>query len=1439
MSLNFIFHLSDLHIRNGNDINSRFDEYKSVFDNTILSLNNIIKKNNLCFDDFIIIITGDIFHNRYNISNYGLLLYNHLILGLTNIGRLILFEGNHEYLIDNNPSLISSLNFNIPNLTVLNQSKSFIINDIGFSYLSLYDTMNSTKLTGRKELLPSFPLINETVKYKIALFHGAFASAKLFNGTEINNDEVHNPYPLEWIQDFDYVLLGDIHKRQLFTYKKNTICGYSGSLIQQNFGEDIIEHGYLLWNLNNKKIEEINVYNDIGYINIKQNINDDILIRKNGKYECLLQSEIENNLDYFPKKLEIKTFSKINFQNLNSLLKNYNINFTIISNLNEKCLNLDIITDYNIHNDLYNKDEVDNIINNNYILSYFSKLLSVDKYNKLTEIIKNKELLLFDVNKYPDDLTIECIKRNKDLSLIISSCIKNNDIKKIKQPFTIKYLEWEGLLCYENKNWLNMHELDTKTFMIKGKNGTGKSAIYDILLLAIWGENTKKSSLTSSIINYNKNNGYTIIDIELNGSLYRIQRDFIIKSDNSLKVCKSHSYLFKFINHNHLELLKKDNASNNQIKLLFGDIDNFLFSSMITQNIHNDILNLDAKKTLEVIDKSFNIEYIYNLYDLFKTAINKYKDFKKIIESKKEVFEKLISNSKIQIISESEIENLKSDLVLKTNENNKLLLLFDNINIDIKNSDNLIILETDYISLINSLDKTKIINDKNEFENLKLKYNELKFKLKDENDLLILKNAFNSIIENDLKNSNSIIKPCELSVLENEKKQLVQYLEKYNKNKDDINLFELEHTLSLLKNNELLLKHKEKELIENKPNKINKCLMNKNELLNEIIKIYNDINIFKEFISTLNILKSNNNIINSLNYNDYKLLLEQKLKLQKTIDLNKNKLLSFENDFNLIFKKQQNTIIKNKPLNQLKEINLKTSTAVNKQIKLININDILKQIENDNKIIEFHNNLYIQLENYNNELSLLTTNDEYKYDPKCKYCCKRPWVCKINELQLNIEKINKDLIDVEKLNSLIVTNEKNKIMKNNYDLLNEWYEYYKSKEQYDKITKELNKIIKDKDDLNKLIQSNNEEFIQINIDIENFNNYSYLLYEQLITIEQFEIYKSWETNYNEIIKNINDLKTEIKFLEEEINYNKNIKPRIDKYFELNDLYNKWFEYDYNTKIINANELFKIKEILDTTNKFIEYNTNNINKPLIKQKLDLNQIIKNNEKEIKSLNDKIIELTTINSYNNENKENYNKLFDIIIDLDNTIDILETIIINFQAFRIEMYDKFILNKLTEKTNKIIKSLCHKDTKPFKLDYIITIVKDIIHINWLINNENVSLHSSKETKQIISISQASGFQHFAISMALRMSLFMNKYEVQCNQLFIDEGFVNFDKYNLSIVPSFLKSLLSYFNSIIVVSHIDLIQDNIDEIIEIDYNKITSVSKMEYNNYKNIILK
>jgi DNA repair exonuclease SbcCD nuclease subunit len=44
MSLKYIFHLSDLHIRNGDKNQCRYDEYNDVFNNTIISIKNKINE---------------------------------------------------------------------------------------------------------------------------------------------------------------------------------------------------------------------------------------------------------------------------------------------------------------------------------------------------------------------------------------------------------------------------------------------------------------------------------------------------------------------------------------------------------------------------------------------------------------------------------------------------------------------------------------------------------------------------------------------------------------------------------------------------------------------------------------------------------------------------------------------------------------------------------------------------------------------------------------------------------------------------------------------------------------------------------------------------------------------------------------------------------------------------------------------------------------------------------------------------------------------------------------------------------------------------------------------------------------------------------------------------------------------------------------------------
>ena len=1462
MPLQYIFHLSDLHIRNGNNVNSRFDEYYSVFNNTIISINDNIKKNNLSFDDFIIIITGDIFHNRYNINNYGLLLFNHLILSLTNIGKVILFEGNHERLIDNNPSLINSFNFNINNLTILDKSISFIIDNIGFSYLSLYDTMNSYSLTGRKELLPSFPEIKESVKYKIALFHGSFASAKLYNGDEIINNNIYNPYPLEWIKDFDYVLLGDIHKRQVFNYKQKTICGYSGSLIQQNFGENIIEHGYLLWNLQTKKIKEINVKNDIGYINIKENGKGEILIRKNGKYECLLEQEIKDNLNYFPKLIEIKTFSKINFQNLNTLLKSFNISFNIISRLDETKFIGQKEDDY-ITSEIYNEAQMINIVDNSFILDYFSKYLSSDKLKILHNIILNKEQLLFDISKYPDDLHSECVKRNKELSLEILKCVKSDDIKHLKPKYFIKYIEWEGLFCYENKNCLNMSDLDLKTFLIKGKNGTGKSAIYDILTLAIWGEITtlkKNTSLSSGIINYKKTLAYTIVDIEIDNILYRIEREYAVKKDLT-KINYNHRNIYKFINEKDLELIKKDSACDILVKQLFGTVEIFLSSSMITQNIDYDILTMDFKDCIDIIDKSCNIEYINNLYNLFKTTINKYRDFRRIVESKKQVYEKLISTNKIEEINDEEIINNKNKLDLLLKEKTELQELFesnDYIKIDIKNPKTLLLLDIDYIKLIEDLKKN--INDENkqittnkEYILYKEQFNELKYLLKDEttNSLNILKKSYNSSIIID--DNEKKIKPCELSLIKKEEELLKQYLNDDIKFKDTYikSLEEYKDELNILNETYKDLTEKHKEIINIKPNEIIDPKITNENHLKEINKIFETVDELHKYISeNIKEPKLNSKIKKEYTYNDYKKYLEKEIEINKKLKLNKERIIKLENDFKLTFSKQQTLKIKNKP-----EIciSYKSSSIINKEIKKINIKELLKQIIDDEKILNIYyekqdniNKLETELLSYKQELLLFTSKDDYKYNPLCEICCNRSWVCRIKELDIIINKLECDIktkneeINNDENDYLLIfeRNEINNEIKKRYELLNEWFEYYKSKEIYDKIIKELNLIVSEKDNINKEIIELDKEINEIKIIKINFNNITYDLYETLKNIDLYEKYKIWLDKYECINKELIIVKTNITNLEYYINYSTNIKPRISSLIILKQQYKEWEDYENKLKKINAFKMFELRDMLEMYDKINEYTYNNNLKPLIISKLKLNEEIKEIEVKIKVVENLIVKSSTINIYNKENRESYDKLFEILRDLDDILNTLESIITNFQAFKIDMYDNYILNKLCERANKIIKSLCHNDTKPFKLDYLITVLKDNIHINWLINNEKIN-EIENNNKQLISINQASGFQHFVISLALRMSLFVNKQETMCNQLFIDEGFINFDKENLSIVPSFIKSLLSYFNNIVIVSHIDLIQDNIDEIAEIKYNKINNVSSMEYGNYKKVIKK
>jgi len=343
-----------------------------------------------------------------------------------------------------------------------------------------------------------------------------------------------------------------------------------------------------------------------------------------------------------------------------------------------------------------------------------------------------------------------------------------------------------------------------------------------------------------------------------------------------------------------------------------------------------------------------------------------------------------------------------------------------------------------------------------------------------------------------------------------------------------------------------------------------------------------------------------------------------------------------------------------------------------------------------------------------------------------------------------------------------------------------------------------------------------------------FNIKSYELYKLYIQYEQFNEYNEWKIKYDDVFKKKEELTKDIEDLNNYNFYINEIEPRKNRLKELEEKYKIWEYTETNYKIQKAEEYLKLKEDI---NKYILYE-DYIKKKDIKIQIETKKAIllqiEAADRELTELKHTMGKVNTKMIYKHNNNNELKEFQYAYENVKQIIELLEIVIGTFKNYRKDLYENHILKGIVSKANEYISTLCHNDTKKFEIDFMISDIKDIIHINWLIRNCN-----DDGQKQLISINQASGFQQFAIAIALRMSMYSNKI---CDQLFIDEGFTACDKLNLSIVPSFLKGLLKTFKSIIIVSHIDIINDSVDNSVKITYDQNEKKSMIRYGNKKKL---
>jgi DNA repair exonuclease SbcCD nuclease subunit len=302
MPIQSLYHISDIHIRAGDSERSREQEYNAAFENLFTLLKTFPK----IADEGLIFVTGDLFHNKHLIGPPGIEIAVHLLQGLSAIAPTVVIRGNHDYRQDmplEKDLITAIMKYNIPNLHYFNETGNYEIENIGIGLVAIQDALLANATSGISRTLPAFPSINdfsEDVTHKVALFHGSITKARLQNGTLYESSD---GYPLDWFNEYDLVLLGDIHLQQvnratkigydgsmitnatkLNTYRaQKGTWAYPGSLIQQDFGEPLLGHGLLHWDLTKGEVSEYHIHNDYGVVKFQ--------IDSTGSIQVILQKD--------------------------------------------------------------------------------------------------------------------------------------------------------------------------------------------------------------------------------------------------------------------------------------------------------------------------------------------------------------------------------------------------------------------------------------------------------------------------------------------------------------------------------------------------------------------------------------------------------------------------------------------------------------------------------------------------------------------------------------------------------------------------------------------------------------------------------------------------------------------------------------------------------------------------------------------------------------------------------------------------------------------------------------------------------------------------------------------------------------------------------------------------------------------------------------------
>lgn len=646
-----VVHLADTHIRTGDRVSARVDEYRHVLGNLLDELRGLtpVKEGTA-----LMVIAGDVFHHKGRLETEGAMVIYEWLNEVLSILPVLVICGNHDFRQED-PEYTDMIEMLVAPYAVsthkhpiyyLKNTGYYVWENLGFGLTTVKDTLKAYNTFGILTELPEFPKPPEemeNVECHIALFHGSVTQSAMPN-EGLLSDYGHG-YPLEWFRGYNIAMLGDNHTQQLSVGLDGTLVwAYPGSLVQQDGGEPLLGHGYILWDVAKRTGKLHHIHNDYATVNMFLSKDGAVMIRPKPRESMPLIKALKT--PWFPKSPQVRVVG-IQGDDMLVAQKLKKLNVKPSKLYLSKCFT----TRSGITDETEEEEEaVDAAESEQKHLKQLADLNSPEKWKNfvleqapdidkepLTWLLQPTKLMLPETG-VPDALLEKIRGRNKAIQKLVDAYEeKMSGARKQGYHIILRHMEWEYIMCYGANNWFEFSYMDGKVALLNGKNASGKSSFLDVLCLAIFGDATTMRSdihgnkMSVKVIHDKKpatkqDSAYVKLLFTVDDTQYEVKRSFTVKQKDEMLQSKVNKIAtIHRIDEGSMVLVADGTTMVNEwMSERFGSLPEVLMSTVLCQMDNSNFFMQKEDDQVLIIEKALHMETIHAyeciLHEALKTS---------------------------------------------------------------------------------------------------------------------------------------------------------------------------------------------------------------------------------------------------------------------------------------------------------------------------------------------------------------------------------------------------------------------------------------------------------------------------------------------------------------------------------------------------------------------------------------------------------------------------------------------------------------------------------------------------------------------------------------------------------------------------------------------------------------------------------------------------